>query len=75
MFRSLLSLFTTTGRKTRGQARPRPPRRRQSPSALRLEELADTRDLPAARLSYPALADEVVKLQRALVLLAGRAKR
>ena len=49
--------------------------KRTAELALRLEELADTRDLPAARVSYPALADEVVKLQRALVLLAGRAKR
>jgi len=49
--------------------------KRAAELALRLEELADTRDLPAARLSYPALADEVGKLQRALVLLARRAKR
>jgi len=45
--------------------------KRAAELALRLEELADTRDLPAARLSYSALADEVGKLQRALVLLAG----
>jgi two-component system, sensor histidine kinase and response regulator len=49
--------------------------KRAAELALRLEELADTGDLPAARLSYPALADEVGKLQRALVLLAGRTKR
>jgi two-component system, sensor histidine kinase and response regulator len=49
--------------------------KRTAELALRLEEIADTRDLPAARLSYPALADEVGKLQRALVMLAGRAKR
>jgi two-component system sensor histidine kinase/response regulator len=49
--------------------------KRAAELALRLEELADTRDLPAARLSYPALADEIGKLQRALVLLADRAKR
>jgi CheY-like chemotaxis protein len=49
--------------------------KRAAELALRLEELADTRDLPAARLSFSALADEVGKLQTALVRLAGRAKR
>jgi len=49
--------------------------KRAAELALRLEELADTRDLPAARLSYAALADEVGRLQRALVRLAGRAKQ
>jgi len=49
--------------------------KRAAELALRIEEMADTGDLPAARLSYPALADEVGKLQRALVVLAGRVKR
>jgi two-component system, sensor histidine kinase and response regulator len=49
--------------------------KRTAELALRLEELADTRDLPAARLSFAALADEVGRLQRALVRLAGRAKQ
>src|SRR5207253_1581517 len=46
--------------------------KRAAELALRLEELADSRDLPAARLSYPILAEEVRKLQQALVRLAGR---
>jgi len=49
--------------------------KRAAELALRIEEMADTRDLPAARLSYPALVEEVGKLQRALVVLAGRTKR
>jgi two-component system sensor histidine kinase/response regulator len=49
--------------------------KRTAELALRLEELADTRDLPAARLSFAALSDEVGRLQRALVRLAGRAKQ
>ena len=49
--------------------------KRAAELALRIEEMADTRDLPAARLSYPALAEEVGKLQKALVVLAGRAAK
>jgi HPt (histidine-containing phosphotransfer) domain-containing protein len=49
--------------------------KRTAELALRLEELADSRDLPAARLSYPMLAEEVRKLQQALVRLAGRVQR
>jgi hypothetical protein len=45
MFSRLLSLFTTAGRKARGQASPRRPRR-QSSSDLRLEEL-ESRLVPA----------------------------
>jgi two-component system, sensor histidine kinase and response regulator len=49
--------------------------KRAAELALRLEELAESGDLPAARLSYPALAEEVRKLQQALVRLAGRTPR
>jgi hypothetical protein len=46
MFSRLLNLFTTAGRKARGQASPRRPQRWPSPSALQLEEL-ETRLVPA----------------------------
>jgi CheY-like chemotaxis protein len=49
--------------------------KRTAELALRLEEFAESRDLPAARLSYPMLAEEVRKLQQALVRLAGRVHR
>ncbi|MFL5412901.1 MAG: response regulator [Myxococcales bacterium] len=49
--------------------------KRTAELALRLEEFAESRDLPAARLSYPMLAEEVRKLQQALVRLAGRVQR
>jgi two-component system, sensor histidine kinase and response regulator len=49
--------------------------KRAAELALRLEELAERGDLPAARLAYPALVEEVKKLQHALVRLAGRTRR
>ena len=49
--------------------------KRTAALALRLEELAETGDLPAARLAYPLLLEEVKKLQHALVRLAGRTRR
>src|SRR5438067_153239 len=49
--------------------------KRAAELALRLEELGESGDLPAARLLYPILAEEVRKLQQALVRLAGRAHR
>jgi CheY-like chemotaxis protein len=49
--------------------------KRTAELALRLEDLAESRDLPAARLSYPMLAEEVRKLQQALVRLAGRVQQ
>ena len=41
-------------------------------AALRIEKLAERGDLAQARLAYPALSDEVSKLQQALTRLARR---